>query len=208
MTDDKGDGGPVPDATSTGELALDARAALPDALRVLLRDYPRAAWQAHPNFTGLVQFWLERHLAFRQMLDALEGDVQVRLDAAMAPEQYARRLSRIGSMLVGQLHGHHHIEDDHYFPMLQGLDARLERGFEILDRDHQALDPLLARFTDSANAALRADGAGGDEAAARDAVGALAGELALLHRLLDRHLTDEEEIIVPVILRHGPGGLA
>ena len=49
------------------DLALGVRAGLPDALRVLLADYPREGWESHPHFTGLVRFWLDRHLMFRPL---------------------------------------------------------------------------------------------------------------------------------------------
>ncbi|NCW70151.1 MAG: hemerythrin domain-containing protein, partial [Marivivens sp.] len=37
--------------------------------------------------------------------------------------------------------------------------------------------------------------------------GALHAELEKLTRLMDRHLTDEEELVVPVILKFGADGL-
>ena len=39
------------------------------------------------------------------------------------------------------------------------------------------------------------------------AAGRFRDELAHLEQLLDRHLIDEEELIVPVILRYGSAGL-
>jgi hypothetical protein len=36
-------------------------------------------------------------------------------------------------------------------------------------------------------------------------LGRLHGELARFQTFLDRHLTDEEEIVVPVVLHHGAG---
>ncbi|MGC8202112.1 hemerythrin domain-containing protein [Aliiroseovarius sp. PTFE2010] len=184
-------------------LALATREKLPEALRVLLADYPRAAWEAHPNFSGLVQFWLERHLMFRKLLGLLQTDAAQRLDRAIAPDQYSARLGRFGSMLVEQLHGHHQIEDHHYFPQLRVLDPRLERAFDVLDRDHHAMDGLLNRFTEAANGVLLQP----DEEQARESTARFDKELGSFQRMLDRHLCDEEEIIAPVILKHGPGGL-
>ena len=43
-----------------GALSLARRDGLPDALRVLLAEYPREAWESHPNLTALMRFWLER----------------------------------------------------------------------------------------------------------------------------------------------------
>lgn len=58
----------------TSDLDLQSRAGLPKALRVLVAEYPRTGWQQHPNFNGMVQFLLERHLMFRKLVHALETD--------------------------------------------------------------------------------------------------------------------------------------
>ena len=38
------------------DLDLSHRTALPDALRVLLAEYPREAWEADPTFSALIRF--------------------------------------------------------------------------------------------------------------------------------------------------------
>lgn len=175
--------------------ALQTRAGLPDALRVLLVDLPRAGWETHPGFGGLAQFWLERHLLFRRLMDALRTDAEARLDDALAGDLFAARVNRLGGMLVGTLHEHHGVEDTVYFPQMQAMEPRLLRGFDILDRDHHALDEWLARFETAAMQAMATP--------TRDAVGAFHGELARFAPLLHRHLEDEEDLVVPVILRTG-----
>lgn len=185
-------------------LDLASRTDLPEALKVLLQDYPRAGWDAHPNFTGLVQFWLERHLMFRKLMTLLQTDSQAMLEKSLDPQAYAARLSRFGGMLLQQLHGHHQIEDHHYFPKLKGMDPRLERGFDILDKDHHALDGLLNRFAESANGVI---GTVSDPVGAHDATGAFLSELDAFEIMLNRHLVDEEELVVPVILQNGVSGL-
>ena len=180
---------------SDPDLSLSNRSGLPDALRVLVEEIPREAWQAHRRFGGMVEFWLDRHLMFRRLLGALEADVQAFADGKLFFETYAPRLSRYGGMLLNELHGHHQIEDQHYFPHLARIDARIERGFDLLEADHQEMDALLHGMAGAANAVLE----GG-------APGAFADHLAGFGRLLNRHLEDEEEIIVPVILKSGFGG--
>ena len=172
--------------------ALHLRSGLPDALRVLVAQYPRPTWEGHPNFGELVRFWLERHVMFRQLTDVLRSDVEALLDKSVGFETYAPRLSRYGGMLLNQLHGHHQIEDSHYFPQLVQIDQRLERGFELLETDHEAMDALLQDFAAGANAVLQ----GGEAGVFRD-------RLLAFEKMLDRHLVDEEEIIVPVILDSG-----
>lgn len=186
------------------DLSLESRAALPDALRVLLTDYPRAAWEADPNFSQLIRFWLDRHIMFRRMMALLQDETDTLLDAGGDPMRYAGALSRVGSRFVGELHGHHQIEDAHYFPKLRSLDARLDRGFDVLDKDHHAIDGHLEAFVGSANDALKALGDGGN---AQDSAASMRPALARLERFLDRHLEDEEELIVPVLLKFAPAGL-
>lgn len=190
--------------TSETELALETRTGLPDTLRVLIDDYPREAWEADPNFSGLIRFWLDRHLMFRQLAGTMISEAEQALDAAMEERRYGAHLSRYGSMFVGELHGHHAIEDMHYFPVMKTLDARVARGFDILDRDHHAIDGHLAAFAEAANATLRRIAEG---QTARDDIAALLGDLNRVQAFLNRHLEDEEDLVVPLLLKYAPAGL-
>lgn len=183
-------------------LGLDLRSGLPDALRVLLNEYPRAGWEAHAGYDGLIRFWLDRHMMFRRILERLQKQTEDTLEQRMDLSQFRNQAAKLGATFVQELHGHHGIEDAHYFPVLSGKDARIARAFELLDHDHHALDGHLNRFVEHANDALQAQTAG-------DAViGLFHTNLMGLAKMLDRHLIDEEEIVVPVILKHGAGGLA
>jgi hemerythrin-like domain-containing protein len=185
------------------DLALEVRTGLPDALRALLEAYPRNSWEGHANFGGLVQFWLERHMMFRRLQELLRSDAEALMDGNADPQNYAGRLSRYGSMFVGELQGHHAIEDHHYFPVLSGRENRLKRGFEILDRDHHALDRHLNEFVERANGVLQTL----DTSGFRDSLGSFHADVSRFGAFLDRHLVDEEELVVPVILKHGPSSL-
>jgi hemerythrin-like domain-containing protein len=185
-------------------LALVDRTQLPDALRVLLAEYPRDGWEADPGFDGLIRFWLDRHLMFRRLMTEMRQGTEGLLDRATAPDRYIAMVSRYGGMFVNGLHEHHTIEDTYYFPKLATKDARIEKGFAILDKDHHDIDGFLASFVDRANEVIQ-------KSADRDKLQTVAGlfqeELTQLEGLLDRHLTDEEELIVPVILRYGSADL-
>lgn len=184
------------------DLTLPNRDGLPEALRVLFHDIPREAWEGHPRFEGLVRFWLERHMAFRQLLDLMGQEANTVLDAGGDPRRFKQATSHYGRIFVGQMHEHHHIEDEHYFPLLRAMDDRVAPGFDILDRDHQALDGLLARFVADSNAVIGApDGPDPSQVQAQFRDG-----LTSLRSLIERHLTDEEDLIVPVILKYGMDG--
>lgn len=182
------------------ETSLDLRSGLPDALRVLLEEYPRQDWEADPGFDGLLRFWLDRHQMFRKLLEMLRTEAEGVLDRKIAPEDYAGRLSHYGSMFLSNLHGHHQIEDHHYFPVLAARDARVAHGFEILDKDHHDLDFHLNDFAEKANATLQGLK---DPILFGSNAGALRDKLSDFDRFLNRHLTDEEELVVPVILKYG-----
>jgi hypothetical protein len=185
---------PMPDLT------LAARAGLPDEFRLILADYPRDSWPSHADFNGLAAFWLERHLGFRAMMRQLQDDAAGLLDGKLASDAYAGRLSRLGSRFLGDLIGHHQIEDDAYFPQLAQLEPRIARGFDMLDGDHHALHGLIDRFVTGANAVLAAK-----PAALRDRVGRFSDDLSGFASLLDRHLLDEEDLVLPVVLKHRVG---
>lgn len=174
------------------------RAGLPQGLVTLLDAFPRAEWGSDPRFGGLAAFWLDRHLAFRDLLARMAGDAEAVAEGRLDPEAWRGRLARMGNHLVQDLLGHHQIEDDAYFPQMQRLEPRLARGFDLLDADHHALDGLLRGFVAGANAALTA------KAAREGALRFHAGLVPFTHSLT-RHLEDEEDLIIPVILKHGMG---
>ncbi|MGR3490600.1 MAG: hemerythrin domain-containing protein [Shimia sp.] len=174
---------------------LSERDGLSEPLRVLLADYPREAWEGDPEFSELIQFWLSRHAMFRELLQRVTDLLEGHLDRKTDPQRTVPALSHYGNALLGGLHQHHHIEDDHYFPRIVGLEPRLARGFDILDRDHHALTERLDGLAQAANAVIRAEDM-------RDPVDAALTETRRLDNLLDRHLWDEEELVVPIPLKH------
>ena len=186
------------------DLSLEHRGALPDALRVLLDAYPRQGWSQDPGFDGLIRFWLDRHLMFRRLMAEMQSGTEALLDRKTSARQFAGQVSRYGGMFVNGLHEHHTIEDTYYFPKLQKKETRIAKGFDILDADHHALDGHLSNFVDSANGVLkRLD----DRDVLQTNAGAFKDRLTEMERLLNRHLTDEEELVVPVILKYGSADL-
>jgi iron-sulfur cluster repair protein YtfE (RIC family) len=178
--------------------SIETRKGLPEHLRVLADRYPRAEWRGHMNFNDLTAFWLERHLMFRQVLDKVISDTQAHLDRNAG--RYGPELSRYTGFFLDQLHGHHQIEDQHYFPQFVAMDKRLEQAFDILDADHHALDHHLQQLADHTNQVLRALQ---QDKNTRNEAGRLLTVQEGFKNFLDRHLMDEEEIIVPIVLEYG-----
>ena len=119
------------------------------------------------------------------------------------PDAFARFFAPRLRFFLGQLEGHHAIEDEHYFPLFAKAESRLARGFDILDGDHHVIHDALERNADAANAFLRALQEDADRQ--RFAADAYADENARLVAMLRRHLADEEDLIIPLILERGIG---
>lgn len=184
--------------TADDPTALARRGGLPEDMQALIRAFPRATWAGRTGpFTA---FWLERHELFRRLLAAMTEEVQGFVDGARDETHFTRVLSRYGSMFLGELSGHHQIEDAHYFPRFQRLDPRAVAAIDLLETDHDAIHHALMAFETGARAALS-----GPER--RDAAGAFLDTLAATERLTLRHLADEEDIVVPLMLHHGEAAL-
>ena len=181
-------------------LALEDRDGLPDALRILLDAYPRQGWTQDPGFDELIQFWLERHQMFRKLLATMTSETQALLDDIAQAPHFAAATARYGGMFVNGLHEHHHVEDDFYFPRLRAKAPQIDRGFDILDKDHHALDRHLSDFVSTANDMLSVRDA---PEKLKPAADNFLTQLEVLTGLLNRHLIDEEELIVPIILKFG-----
>lgn len=174
--------------------------ALPEEMRFLLATYPRDSWDAHPGFHEKTKHWLGAHQMFRRVSKQVRLDTEDYLNRDMATDVYAGRLSYFGGNLVGNLHGHHGWEDNVYFPELSAADPRFDAGLEVLEKDHADLDQVLDVFTRTANRTIKL--ASLDEAQAREEAGLVHGTSAMIEAFLKRHLIDEEELAVPIILHH------
>jgi hypothetical protein len=190
---------------SEDPLDLERRTGLPADLLRLLETYPRETWAAHDNIHGLASMWLQRHDMFRDLGGLLTGAIadyrEGRKDARAFAGFFAPRLE----FFLGHLNGHHQVEDHHYFPAFARAESRLKRGFDILDKDHHLIHEALERNAETANAFLRALGENEDRQ--RFAADAYAAENERLVAMLGRHLTDEEDLIVPLILDRGEYGI-
>jgi iron-sulfur cluster repair protein YtfE (RIC family) len=194
-----------PSSAASETLDLARRRGWPQDLRVLLARFPREQWEAHANLGEMARFWLSRHAMFRELsLMIREIETQFRegrLPAAEFPRLLVPRLQ----FLLQQLGVHHQIEDFHYFPIFRAADARLARGFDVLEGDHHAIHADMARVADAANALLRA--LSGEADALRHCGDDYAGVSTALLDGLTRHLDDEEDLIVPLILDRGEEAL-
>jgi hypothetical protein len=176
-----------------------ARDGLPDAIRPTLLEETRSTWKNHPRFAGKASFFMNIHRqlidgadwlaeASGQMLDHPTGELRDRLHSSNVVGNAKR--------LIGFAHGHHDIEDNGYFPQFAKLYPQLDRALALLDGDHDVLDASL-NGVDRALAELNAG------ALDRDKIAALYNQSSAMKHIMRRHIDDEEEVIIPIFLRHG-----
>ena len=180
---------------------LDSRHGLSDSLAYLRDTYPQVEWAQHDNFGQLASFWLDVHDGLRaEGAQLRQVTDEFREGKRTAAEFQRYSAPRIGRFLQG-LNGHHHVEDAHYFPKFRALDPRMVAGFDLLERDHATIHTALVASAPSAQRFLNSIGEGPD--AARRGGDSYSTESDRLLSLLLRHLSDEEDLIVPAILHHG-----
>jgi len=187
------------------DLILGRRGGLPDDLRYLFEKYPRGDWPGHANLGGMAEFWLQRHDMFRDLGGMLTQSVAEYREGRLEAQPFASFFVPRLQFFLQQLNGHHQIEDLHYFPVFVRAEAGLRRGFDLLDNDHHLIHDALERNAEGANAFLGKLREGRD--AARFAADSYAADTEDLLAMLLRHLEDEEDLIVPVILDRGEASL-
>jgi hypothetical protein len=184
---------------------LDQRRSWPAELRVLLERHPRDTWSAAPSVGA--RFWLEIHDHFRHDsvgLETLAGDFH---EGRKTAEQLAVMAAPRLRSMAANLHGHHEIEDFHYFPAFRRADRRVAPGIDLLEKDHaelqRTIDSALGSLQEllaAINLATKTSTSSGDPAmlAARQ----YAAATSKLCRHLCRHLSDEEDLVVPLLIEH------
>ncbi len=140
---------------------------------------------------------------FRELIHRLQGDTRAIIETNRKDKNHAHSkltLSRMTGFLLNNLHEHHTIEDHQFFPMLVHHDSGLRKGFDILESDHQALDKHIHNLAQISNNLLTALQSGKNILQSAEQV--LETQISF-EIFLDRHLVDEEELIIPIILEYG-----
>lgn len=187
----------IPEALTVG-----ARAGLPDDLLDLLRAYPRETWSGNPGIAGLADMWLNNHKLFRELSTLLARATNELKEGKLAPETFLPLFERRMGLLLGHLEAHHNVEDHHYFPAFAGAVPKLQRGFDILDNDHEVIHGAIYNLGGASRELIAALSGGASGAADKSmrAADLLMKEITGFERTLLRHLDDEEDLVIPLIL--------
>lgn len=170
------------------ERDLRRRTGLPATLRSGLTDRAaRSDWPTHASYPRAAKLLLEIHRHLRGQADSLARASELAADPPGNEPLWAAVARAVGQ-LVDLTAAHHGIEDAYLYPALLRVRPGLTDPIALLADDHRALDVAFEEMERAVD----------DRAAAR-----LRDATAVLARLLGRHLEDEEEIVVPVLLATG-----
>jgi len=178
------------------DLDLNHRTGWPADLRLFLDRYPREVWPGHSNLGQTARFWLQRHDMFRELGGALQSATGHFREGLLRPAEFPAWFVPRLQFFLTQLNEHHHVEDYSYFPLFREAEPRLVRGFEVLESDHEVIHTAIGKVADAANDLLRHMR---DDSLQRSADRYAQVSDQLLAGLL-RHLDDEEDLIIPLIL--------
>ncbi|UUR09379.1 hemerythrin domain-containing protein [Sphingomonas glaciei] len=186
-------------------MALGVRTGVAEEVAYLRPRYPASEWRSHENFGELANFWLQVHASLRsegsqvvRIVDAFRGQ---EIDGMQLQQAFVPQLNSF----LQHLDHHHRIEDHVYFPKFRQLDGRLIVGFDLLEADHELIHESLVQTVEHARELLVAlSQTFGEE---RQAADIFADRIGHLLRLLQQHLADEEDLVVPALLEYGEQAL-
>lgn len=181
-------------------MSADTNGNWPGELLFLLERHPRETWPIARSAS--VAFWLGVHERLRRDAAGLAAASDEYRAGRSSPAQLAVIAAPRLRGLVAAMQGHHQIEDFEYFPEFRRAEPRIAAGFDRLEREHARLNASV----DAAFAAL------GELRAAVEPASAATLQLAA-QRYIDaaanlsadllRHLHDEEDVVVPLLLERG-----
>lgn len=178
---------------------LATRSGLPEPYRYLLADLPRDRWHGD-EIAAMARFWLEMHSGFRREGARMDTLIDQWRSGTLALPDLHRQLIPTLQGFLQHLDGHHNIETHHYFPTMRQVEPRIGSGIDLLDRDHAVIHGHLESLFQAGLAFHQSVSTNAQTVA--DAAARLGDALDAAGPALDRHLEDEEDIVVPLITRH------
>ena len=182
-------------STSTTQHAANDAPRLGPDLIYLLQLLPRERWPAEAAH-GTAGVWLAMHASLRHGQRQLEALARQWQHKAVDWVGFRRQALPMLDAHLGHLHGHHRLEDQHYFPAMRRAEPRLDKGFNLLAADHERID---ASVRDLQRLRTQLAHASPAEAAAWQCAHDMARALPVCGTLLAQHLGDEEDLVIPLL---------
>lgn len=194
---------------SSTENHVMTRVGISQALRETLFELPREQWGQNPGFHEEPLFWLQIHRGLLQASATLPEQCKVLLNHPDSDPQGEafRVIFEFASRLVHHAHQHHHIEDSHFFPLFTQRFPELIHPIMLLDGDHKVLSEVLDDM-EQATRLMYAASCDSSRLASTSQrlIDNMLASATSLDTLFRRHISDEEEICIPIMLKmNSPG---
>ena len=158
----------------------------------LYHQLPPKAWH-DSEYAYKTSFWLNIHADLRHSQKTL-NDISALYQAdELTWTAYRKHILPRMRQYIFKLHQHHHIEDTGYFPHFVRQYPQLQAGFDILAHDHMRLDTLLNDWQ------LLNQTLADSEAENKALAAQLHDTIMAADVLLSQHLSDEEDLVIPIL---------
>jgi len=137
--------------------------------------------------------WLKVHTNIRKRQRILVQISEAYISGEFDWSEYRSQILKRINMHVLKLHQHHGVEDEGFFPEFVSMYPKLAPAFEILGHDHEYLNELLDKLQIQNDMLARSEVE--DKALAEE----LHKTLVAVTDLLQQHLTDEEDLVIPIL---------
>ncbi|MGM8871030.1 hemerythrin domain-containing protein [Psychrobacter sp. 2Y5] len=137
--------------------------------------------------------WLKVHTNIRKRQRILMQISDAYQNGEFDWAEYRSQILKRINMHILKLHQHHGVEDEGFFPEFVSMYPKLAPAFEILGKDHDYLNALLDELQIQNDALARSEVE--DKALAKE----LHDTLVKVTDLLQQHLTDEEDLVIPIL---------
>ena len=158
----------------------------------LYNKLPPEQWFA-ADYAYKTSGWLKVHTNIRKRQRILTQISEAYIDGEFDWAEYRSQILKRINMHILKLHQHHGVEDDGFFPEFIRMYPQLAPAFEILGHDHEYLNALLDKLQIQNDALAKSEGE--DKALAEQ----LHDTLVKVTDLLQQHLTDEEDLVIPIL---------
>lgn len=137
--------------------------------------------------------WLKVHTNIRKRQRILTQISEAYSSGEFDWAEYRSQILKRINMHILKLHQHHGVEDEGFFPEFVSIYPALAPAFEILVHDHEYLNELLDTLQAQNDTLAKSEVE--DKALAK----ALHETLVAMTDLLQQHLTDEEDLVIPIL---------
>lgn len=158
----------------------------------LYNKLPPEQWFA-ADYAYKTSGWLKVHTNIRKRQRILTQISEAYIDGEFDWAEYRSQILKRINMHILKLHQHHGVEDDGFFPEFIRMYPQLAPAFEILGHDHEYLNALLDKLQIQNDELAKSEGE--DKALAEQ----LHDTLVKVTDLLQQHLTDEEDLVIPIL---------